>query len=65
MSISRFLCVASLIVSTAAGCATGGNCDPCDSNEDCDPDKVCAEFTDGERQCADEDTGYCTETTYY
>lgn len=65
MSISRFVCVAALLALTAAGCvapSSGDNCDPCESDTDCNQGKICAEFEGGEWLCADNDTQECTVT---
>ncbi|WP_437970906.1 hypothetical protein WMF04_17200 [Sorangium sp. So ce260] len=71
MSISRFFRIAILVTLAAAGCevSDGGNCDPCVSDADCDPDKTCSEFRgafgDSDYFCADAATSECTVTTYY
>lgn len=67
MSISRFLSVVALVVSTATGCvveSSGDNCDPCDSDSDCDAGRTCSPFEGGEWLCADEGTTECMVTTY-
>jgi hypothetical protein len=66
MNISKCLWMATLVTLVAAGCIdSGGNCDACETDSDCDPDKTCSDFDGGERLCADADTWMCTTTTYY
>lgn len=33
------------------GCSNGGECDRCDSDDDCNADLICVTFNDGSRRC--------------
>ena len=54
MSRSRYLLLLlALLAVPVSGCrSTGGECDKCSSDDDCDPGLTCSSFSDGSKRCA-------------
>jgi hypothetical protein len=44
--------LAGLLVLPLAGCNSGGECDICSSDDDCDSGLTCSRFDDGSWRCA-------------
>jgi hypothetical protein len=51
MRLSRWMLVLCLSALPILGCGSGGECDRCDSDDDCKDGRVCSEFSDGSRRC--------------
>jgi hypothetical protein len=51
MRRSRLLLVLALCLLPLLGCGSGGECDKCSSDSDCNQGLVCSSFSDGSKRC--------------
>ena len=47
----RWLLLLVLVLMPLSSCTSGGECDRCDSDDDCNSGFMCVSFEDGSRRC--------------